>query len=74
VPQVYLGEPLNLLKIHFIEKVAELVFNVDEVGSADLENRKTEEIVTLLRPAWTMCIISYLVATAMQHDLPSSLH
>jgi hypothetical protein len=35
VPKAYLEEHINLLKIHPTGKVEELVFNLDEVGSAD---------------------------------------
>jgi hypothetical protein len=35
VPRAYLEEHIQLLKIHLTGKVAELVFNMDELGSAD---------------------------------------
>jgi hypothetical protein len=38
VPRAYLEEHIQLLKTHFTGKVAELVFNLDGLGSADWED------------------------------------
>jgi hypothetical protein len=38
MPRAYLGEHIQLLKTHLTGKVAELVFDLDELASADLED------------------------------------
>jgi hypothetical protein len=35
VPKSQLEEPIHILQVHLIGKCAELVFNLDELGSAD---------------------------------------
>jgi hypothetical protein len=46
VPRAHLDERIDLLKTHFTGKVAGLMFYLDEVGSANWEDRKTNKIVT----------------------------
>jgi hypothetical protein len=46
VPRAYLEEHTHLLKTHVTGKVAELVFNLDELGSADWEDRKANKGIT----------------------------
>jgi hypothetical protein len=74
VPRAYLDERIHFLAIHLTGKVAKLVFNLDEVGSADYEDRKTTKVIAPAAVSRKMCIISHLVATAMRHYLPVSLH
>jgi hypothetical protein len=45
VPRTYLEEQFQLLKAHLTGKVAELVFNLDELGSADCEDRKAQKVI-----------------------------
>jgi hypothetical protein len=45
VPRAYLDEHINVLKTHLAEKVAELVFDLDELGSSDWEDRKVKKII-----------------------------
>jgi hypothetical protein len=45
VPRLYLEEHIALLKIHLTGKDAGLVFNLDEVGSADWEDWKTKKVI-----------------------------
>jgi hypothetical protein len=45
VPRAYLDEHIHILKIHVVGKVVELVFNLDELGSADWEDRKVKKII-----------------------------
>jgi hypothetical protein len=51
VPRVYLEEHIQLLKTHLSGKVAELVFNVDELGSTDWEDRKAKRVIVPARIA-----------------------
>jgi hypothetical protein len=44
VPRAYLEEDMQLLRIHLTGKVAELVFDLDELGSADCEDRKAKKV------------------------------
>jgi hypothetical protein len=45
VPRACLEEQIQLLKTHLTGKVAELVFNLDELGSADWEDRKVKKVI-----------------------------
>jgi hypothetical protein len=45
MPRVYREEYIDLLKIHLTGKDAELVFNLDEVGSGDWEDWKTKKVI-----------------------------
>jgi hypothetical protein len=45
VPRAYLEEHIPLLKTHLTGKVAELVLNLDELGSADREDRKAKKVI-----------------------------
>jgi hypothetical protein len=44
VPRAYLKEHIQLLKTHLTGKVAELVFNLNELGFADQEDRKAKKV------------------------------
>jgi hypothetical protein len=45
VARAYLEEHMHLLKTHVTGKVAELVFNLEELGSADWEDRKAKKMI-----------------------------
>jgi hypothetical protein len=45
VARTYLEEHIHLLKTHVTGKVAKLVFDLDELGSADWEDRKGDKVV-----------------------------
>jgi hypothetical protein len=45
VPRVQLEEHIQTLKVHVAGKIAELIFNLDELGSADWENRKVKKVI-----------------------------
>jgi hypothetical protein len=45
VPRVYLEEHIRTLHAHVAGKFAELVFNLDELGSADWEDRKIKKVI-----------------------------
>jgi hypothetical protein len=57
VPRAYLEEHIQLLKTHLPGKVAELVFHLDKLGSADWEDRKARKVTMLPALQKTMCII-----------------
>jgi hypothetical protein len=46
IPRAYLDDYINVLKNHLVENVAELVFNLDELGSVDWEDRKMKKVIT----------------------------
>jgi hypothetical protein len=46
VPRAYLEEHIHLLKTHITGKVADLVFNLDELDSADWDDRKAKKGIT----------------------------
>jgi hypothetical protein len=48
VPRADLDDCINVLPIHLVRKVPELVFNLDELGSADFHDRKGKKVI----PAW----------------------
>jgi hypothetical protein len=45
VPRTYIDKHINLLKIHLSRKVVELMFSLDEVGSAGWKDRKTKKVI-----------------------------
>jgi hypothetical protein len=45
VPRAYLEEHIRVLETHIAGKLAELVFNLDELGSADWEARKAKKVI-----------------------------
>jgi hypothetical protein len=45
VPRSQLEEHIATLKVHLMGKCAELVFNLDELGSADWEDRKVKKVI-----------------------------
>jgi hypothetical protein len=45
VPRSQLEEHLHILQVHLAGKCAELVFNLDELGSADWEDRKIRKVI-----------------------------
>jgi hypothetical protein len=45
VPRAYPEEHIQLLKTHLTGKVAGLVFNLDELVSADWEDRKAKNVI-----------------------------
>jgi hypothetical protein len=45
VPRVQLEEYITTVKAHLAGKCAELVFNLDELGSADWEDRKIRKVI-----------------------------
>jgi hypothetical protein len=45
VPRAYLEEHIQLLKAHLTGKVAELVFHLDELGSADWEDPRAKKVI-----------------------------
>jgi hypothetical protein len=51
VPRVQLEERINILKSHLTGKCAELVFNLDELGSADWEDRTIRKVIAAVSVA-----------------------
>jgi hypothetical protein len=45
VPMSQLEEHLHILQVHFAGKCTERVFNLDELGSADCEDRKMKKVI-----------------------------
>jgi hypothetical protein len=45
VPMDYLEEHIHPLKTHVTRKVSELVLNLDELGSADWEDRRAKKVI-----------------------------
>jgi hypothetical protein len=45
VPRAYLEDHICILYTHITGRVAELVFNLDELGSADWEDRKAKKVI-----------------------------
>jgi hypothetical protein len=45
VPRAYLEDHIRILHTHITGRVAELVFNLDELGSADWDDRKAKKVI-----------------------------
>ena len=45
VPRVQLEEHIQTMKIHVAGRFSELIFNLDELGSADWEDRKVKKVI-----------------------------
>jgi hypothetical protein len=45
VPRAYLEDHIRILHTHITGRVAELVFNLDELGSAHWEDRKAKKVI-----------------------------
>jgi hypothetical protein len=60
VSRMFLERTEQNLKEHIQGCVAELVFNLDEVGISDWEDRKTKTVILRGRCAVRRCIMKYL--------------
>jgi hypothetical protein len=45
VPRAYLEDHIRVLETHIAEKLAEFGFNLDELGSADWQDRKAKKVI-----------------------------
>jgi hypothetical protein len=48
IPRAYLEDHIRLMREHITGKFSELVFNLDEVGSSDWEDRKPRKVIAPL--------------------------
>jgi hypothetical protein len=60
VPRVFLEEAIGTMHETIQGRQSELVFNLDDVGISDWEDRKPKKVVVPIRGALTIFIIEYL--------------